>query len=307
MFVVDNDSIWAMAPYSYKKANVQKYSELANEYKRQLGDSVNVWLMPIPPHAAFYMPSAAYTSTNPQLYSTPVRPAMLDMFAVASDSVTCIDIYKALGEHARQPIYSRTDHHWLPLGAYHAAGELARALSVPFRSLDSYNPVTIPGFVGTMSRYSRDPRVKANPENFTYYVPQDTAYKVNYINYDLSKNRKSIAGVRPEKEDPLFIKTSLGASYSTFGGGDAKIIKVTGENPPNHRRLLLIKDSFGNALTPFLIGSFEQVHVVDSRFFHLNIKDYIRDNGITDVVLCNSMQLGSTDRILNNIAKYLIQ
>lgn len=39
-----------------------------------------------------------------------------------------IDVYHALQEHAREPIYYRTDHHWTSLGAYY--GFLAWADSV---------------------------------------------------------------------------------------------------------------------------------------------------------------------------------
>ncbi|MFH4268258.1 hypothetical protein WAJ72_21970, partial [Acinetobacter baumannii] len=62
---------------------------------------------------------------------------------------------------------------------------------------------------------------------------------------------------------------------------------VTSVDSP--RRLLIIKDSFGNAIPPFLFGSFGEVHVVDFRYFIDNLADYIRDNAVTDVLLMNNI------------------
>ncbi|MBR1732421.1 MAG: hypothetical protein IJ729_01575, partial [Alloprevotella sp.] len=57
---------------------------------------------------------------------------------------------------------------------------------------------------------------------------------------------------------------------------------------PGSRRLIIIKDSFGNALPAHLFHSFEEVHVVDFRYFTKNMVRYVRENGITDVLFaCN--------------------
>ena len=57
----------------------------------------------------------------------------------------------------------------------------------------------------------------------------------------------------------------------------------------NGRRLVILKDSYGNAVPSFLFGSFEQVHVIDFRYFTRNIVDYVRDNGITDMLFVHNI------------------
>ena len=57
----------------------------------------------------------------------------------------------------------------------------------------------------------------------------------------------------------------------------------------NGRRLLVLKDSYGNALPGFLFYSFEEVHVLDFRYFTRNVKAYARQNGITDVLFVNNI------------------
>ena len=39
----------------------------------------------------------------------------------------------------------------------------------------------------------------------------------------------------------------------------------------------------------YLFGSFEEVHVVDGRYFTKNMKEYVRQNGITDILFCNNV------------------
>ena len=72
-------------------------------------------------------------------------------------------------------------------------------------------------------------------------------------------------------------------AYCTFMGGDSKIVKVE-TNAGTGRKLVILKDSFGNALPPFLFASFDEIHVVDMRYFTHNMVEYVNENGITDIL-----------------------
>ena len=89
-------------------------------------------------------------------------------------------------------------------------------------------------------------------------------------------------------------------------GGDSKLVKV--ETPTrNGRHLLIIKDSFGNALPGYLFGSFEEIHVVDCRYFTENMVDYVRSNGITDIVFANNLGHATIKRTTDVVSHYLEQ
>lgn len=64
-----------------------------------------------------------------------------------------IDVYSALQEHAGEPIYYRTDHHWTSLGAYY--GFLAWA--------DSMGKFPYPYNTAGMKTVSEDFRVPCSP------------------------------------------------------------------------------------------------------------------------------------------------
>ena len=85
-------------------------------------------------------------------------------------------------------------------------------------------------------------------------------------------------------------------------GGDAKITQVRTGNP-NGRRLIIMKDSFGNTLPGYLFYSFEEVHVIDFRYFHRNLKDYVAENKITDLCIANNIT--SAVSAANSYRKFL--
>ncbi len=284
---------------SSKGAN---YAEVANKYYRTFDGRVNVYVMPIPSNGEFYTPDMAKSWTgNGQL------SALNNIYAHLEPEVHAVDAYTALSKHVNEPIYSRTDHHWMPLGAFYAARQFAKVAGVPFRNLDSYDEKVVRRFLGTMySYYTHDPELKNNPEDFVYYVPRDVDYKTTYINYRMKG--QTVIGANEPKEGPFFHSYKDGSSgaYCTFMGGDAKITKVeTSTN--NGRRLLILKDSFGNALPGYFFYSFEQIHVVDSRYFKKNIVSYINDNKITDVLFCNCIGFMCDQKITNNLNRYLTQ
>ena len=73
------------------------------------------------------------------------------------------------------------------------------------------------------------------------------------------------------------------------------------------RKVLVIKDSFGNAVPGYLFYSFDEVHVADFRYFTKDMKQYILDNGITDVLIVvnvfNAYSTGVSKKIEGLVAK----
>lgn len=300
LVVGGGDTIRAMEPFSGPAANLSRYASTVNAYRRALGDSVTVYCMPIPTQAAFYCPEDAEEHTQDQY------TAILDIFSELDPQVVAVDIFPVLGEHAAEPIYLRTDHHWAPLGAYYAAQEFAMAAMVPFKPLDSFDVHEIPGFVGTMYGFSRDARIRKAPETFVYYTPRDTHVSTFYVNYRLDRSRKRIISTGEEITGDFFIPARGVATYCTFMGGDNKLTRVE-TGAANGRRLAILKDSYGNALPPFLFNAFEEIHVIDCRYFPLNIVAYLKSHGITDVLFANNMTHATMLHTCDTYDSYLIQ
>jgi hypothetical protein len=300
ILVDSGKTVRAIEPYKGNMESVAAYAGVVNKYKRTF-PHVNVYCMVIPNAVAFYCPETAREWTNDE------RPYITRILSGLSADVKAVDIYETLQAHAHEPIYSRTDHHWAPLGAFYAAQHFAQVADVGFKDLSAYEPRVIHDYVGSMYTFSRDRSVKEAPEDFVYYVPKGVEYTTTYTDYTIDENYHVIGMGRPYKSAFFFrFKDGSGGAYCTFMGGDSKIVKVE-TSTRNGRRILFIKDSFGNAIPGYLFYSFEDVFVVDNRYFHLNMKDYVGENGITDILFACSVFNAYGNAFSNNCQRLLKQ
>ena len=276
-------NVRALMAYGGEAKGGSAYAQAVNTYQTELGDNVQVYCMVIPTAIEFYCPDEARERSKSQ------RATIMNIHSLLEDKVKPVDIYSVLGKNADKPIYLRTDHHWAPLGGFLAAQKLAQVAGVPFHDLSAYEQKVVHGYVGSMYGYSKDIAVKNAPEDFVYYVPNQVQYTTTYTMYDINKKYEVTGEHKPVQGEYFFkYKDGSGGAYCTFMGGDTKITKVE-TSTHNGRRVLILKDSFGNTIPSNLFYSFEQVHVVDYRYFTKNIKRYVVDNHITDVVFANNI------------------
>lgn len=253
--------------YGGNYENGELYAQYVNNFKADLGD-VNVYSMVCPTPVSYYLPKK---------YS--------DMTASEEDNikhinehlngVIPIDAYGALEKHKDEKIYENTDHHWAPLGAFYAAEEFAKQAGVNFANINQYDKVVKDGYVGTLYGYSGDNDLRDNPEQFIYYIPKCN-YTSEFFTPDLSETWDGNLIVSLDNVDPV-------SWYCVFIGTDDVVTHVKTE-VKNGRKLAVIKDSYGNALIPCLTSSFEDIYVIDMRYFEVNAISYIQEKGITDVL-----------------------
>lgn len=274
----EGKNVRALMAYGGGEEGGVNYAKACNEYKKAFPNQ-NVYCMLVPTAGEFYCPDAAKEAIKPEL------PTIKAIHKRLNDSIKIVNAYSALAAHVKEPIYLRTDHHWAPLGAFYAAQAFAKVAGVPFKDLTSYDKKVIHNFVGTMYGFSKDISVKNAPEDFVYYIPRGVTYTTTYLNYKTNENYQVIKE-NPQVPGEYFYTypDGSGAAYSTFMGGDSKITHVN-TSTKNGRRLLIIKDSFGNAIPGYLFYSFEDIHVVDFRYFSKNMKQYVTDNNITDILM----------------------
>lgn len=271
VFVLDDGRALELYGGGYSRG--RNYAETINQLKQMVGNNVNVFSLVAPKAVSFYLPAKYSYLTASEWDNIDYLNGFLD------DNVIPVDAYTALSEHVNEDIYFRTDHHWQPLGAYYAAEEFAKTAQVPFAPLSAYETVALEGYVGTMYGWSnQNPEVKKHPDVFTYYKPKND-YTVTYYSQSLTD----------PFEGSLFLKSldtvPTVSWYLVFMGGDDKVAHIhTDVN--NGRKLVMVKDSYGNAFVPCLTNSFEDIWVVDMRDFEGSISQLVKDEGLTDVLFC---------------------
>ena len=301
VLVGSQPNVRALTGYRAGPEACNAYAKMANKYQSIFGEGVQVYCMLIPTAIEFYCPEKARSRVKSQRATIDTAYSLLDSCVVA------IDAYKNIAKHTDEDIYLRTDHHWAPRGAYYAAEAIAEAAGVPFKDLSHYDEKVVKRYVGSMFRYSGDISVKRSPEDFVYYVPRDIEYTTTYINYIINESYV-VTGSYPPMQDKYFFmfEDGSGGAYCTFMGGDNKITQVRTETK-NGRRMLLLKDSFGNAIPGYLFYSFEEIHVVDARYFTRNIVEYVKENGITDLIFGNNIAFASSGSTINFYQTFLTQ
>ena len=282
MIVGSGKNVRALECYGGSFSYGKSYAEFINKYKKELGQYVNVYSMNIPTAFAFYCPDK---------YKDDYGDTLDNINNIRSylDGVADVDVYSALKKHTDEYIYSRTDHHWQPLGAYYAAQEFAKVSQVPFDELSTYEKVVEDDFVGTLYGFSGyNSELADNPDTFTYYKPHNNNdLEVYYYSPDFTDK-----SVRSTLFFKAYEKINL---YSTFLGTDHQIAEIKTQCD-NGRTLVIFKDSFGNALVPFLTGSYSKIYVVDLRYFTPNAIEFCQNVGATDVLFATCMFTCTSDK-----------
>ncbi len=286
LIVGTGDKVRALMNFGGTPASGNPYVATVNAYQEALGPGVKVYSMVVPIAMEFYCPEEA--RKRPGLYKSQL-PTIKHIYSSLSPQVHAVNAYTALSDHVHEDIYLRTDHHWAPLGAYYAAREFARTAGVHVPDLSEFDANVIHRFVGSMYGYSKDISVKNAPEDFTYYTPKNKSYTTTFTIVNVDKDFRITGEGKPFKTQFFKkFKDGSGNAYLTFMGSDFLIVKVeTGVK--NGRKLAILKDSYGNAIPGYLFGSFEEVHVLDFRYFPHNIVEYCRHNGITDFLFVNNI------------------
>lgn len=126
----------------------------------------------------------------------------------------------------------------------------------------------------------------------------DTILQYTVKNVDFTVDYNMGANVT----DTFFFKEYLQEKdkYSYFLGGNPGLVDITSTNK-NNRKLLIIKDSYANCITPVYAANFEKTYVVDLRFFNMSIDGFIEENQITDILVLYNVDSFATDKYVKRI------
>lgn len=199
--------------------------------------------------------------------------------------MSTVDAYTALEAHRKQYIYYRTDHHWTALGAYYAyTAYVGEENAAPLEDMEEYR---LPGFLGTMYKFTsmipQNSALAENPDEIIYYrQPDAEAYAYSGGEMDDPKPMSVI--LSPEESDPEF-------KYSVFLGGDHALVKIT-TSAAGGKSVLVVKDSYANALIPYLVNNYAVIYIADPRYLGsddkpFSITKFIADNNVGELLFVN--------------------
>lgn len=186
--------------------------------------------------------------------------------------------------------YYKSDHHWTSFGAYLSYREyLEGKLEKPLALEEFCVEVVTKEFLGSSYR-------KANL--FSYKGESISKYTLK------KADKLSITYNENQKRDSLYEEGFLEKTdkYAYFMGGDHALVKIESE-VLNNKSLLVVKDSFANSMLPFLVSHFNEIYVVDPRYYNGSIANLVEENNINEVLLLFNIQTFVLEKSLIKLNK----
>lgn len=269
------------------EARAKNYAQTINGFADRFGSKVKVYDMIVPNHTEMGLPQRLKDSDAP---STSQADNIKSAYAALSDKVTPINCYNKLAEHNDEYIYFKSDHHWTALGSYYAYAAFAETNGLPVLSLDDCTENKIDGFTGsfinTVSTLDTD---TVSYWDFPYSVTMDISNNGEATTYDSPYYQYAQGGPN---------------TYGAFILGDnaLTVLRSESEKAEKGKKIAVVKESYGNAFVPYLTYNYEEVHVVDFRYYNGNLVTYCQENNIDEVLFLNGVMSANTQIQLDSMS-----
>lgn len=284
---VADDTAFSLYGFTQEAAN--QYIDAVSALANKVSSDVTVYDIVVPISTGIYLDE----KLQEELGCSDEQAAIQYIYDNMDKKVATIDAFTALKNHSDEYLYFRTDHHWTALGAYYAYSQLMKEKGITPTSLGEYETMVFDDFIGTLYAASNQtPSLAENPDVVTAYIPLATN-KMTYtdvdgdvVDYDI------IYDVSDWNSD---------SKYNCFIAGDQPFEEIHNPNMNDGSSCVVIKESFGNAFVPFLVDHYENVYVVDYRYYPEGLTTLIQERNIKDVIFINNISAATTSSLVSNI------
>lgn len=195
----------------------------------------------------------------------------LDQIASALPEGIWFDAHEVLETHKEEEIFYRTDHHWETLGAFYVFDQWAEEKELGEVHPEDYEVTTITEeFEGTVASKVG---TEVTPDSIEIYRHKEE------VPYHLTYNQTDDYRSTVYQEHVLDSKDK----YSYFYGGNYGLVEADMENTTG-RKLLVIKDSYAHCFVPFTYQLFDEVDMLDLRYFNQKLSEFIEAGEYTDIL-----------------------
>lgn len=202
------------------------------------------------------------------------QAAYLEKVRESVPDAVWVDIEKWMDGASDASLFYRTDHHWTSAGAWHGYAALMEAMGEPSELLGT--PETVADdFYGTL--YSSSGVHWLAPDTIERYVSGEG---VTVENFEKGETHG------------LYVDSFLGEKdkYASFLGGNTPLYIIRNPEAASGEKLLVVRDSYSDAMAPFLSQYFAEIHLVDLRYYRTSVAEYAQENGMERIFVCYSVE-----------------
>ncbi len=162
-------------------------------------------------------------------------------------------------------VYFKTDHHWTAKGAFMAASSFLSQNNMTPSSLEDFQHMESDElFYGSL--YSQSGYYDNEGDEFIYYVPKSLESEVVKVDYHGDVESEDIFHDEKLREKD---------KYAVYFGGNYAVVDIINPEAMYDRTLVIFKDSFGNAMVPYLVPYYQNIRMIDLRYIRGGVEEYI--------------------------------
>ncbi len=290
VYIVDGQAFEA---FYFVKDYGDRYCRVVNTLQEKAGQDVSFYVMAVPVNSGIILDE----KMQEQFGFSNQKEAAEYLYKNLDSRITAVDVYNRIKRHNSEYVYFRTDHHWTSLGAYYAYCQFAETKGLEPASLDSFEKKEFPGFLGSFYSSSQASVLKEHPDTVTAYFPKGTNDISITDQQGTVKNWKIIGDVSDYQENNL---------YCTFIGGDNPYSEIHNPNVTDGSSLLVFKESYANCFIPFLTDHYQDIYIIDYRYYQGDLPGLIRDKSIDEVLFLNNLNSIFADNLLKRMEQLVL-
>ncbi|MDO5125889.1 MAG: DHHW family protein [Ruminococcus sp.] len=203
-----------------------------------------------------------------------------------SDRVNLFNAYPIIRTTAdeNKQVFYKTDHHWTDNAVKAVFEEYVTSKGESFSGDTFDNAIKREDFYGTL--YSKAPSSLTKPDSMILPVDGNN-HTVEYV----KEGRTSSSLI-----DKSFLDKK--DKYASFLGGNFSRVNIKSEESAVDEKVLILKDSYANAMLPYLANQYSDLTVVDMRYYHFEeqtVSELVKNEGIDRVILIYNMDFINSD------------
>ncbi len=283
--------------YWYREELAQTYANLVSSVALALQNETKVYSMLIPTPVGIMLPDNI-AEKFPDLCSDQGEKTR-EIYSKMDSSVIQVNCYDNLMRHRNEYLYFRTDWHWNGPGAYYAYETFCNVKGIAPYTMQQRQLTKFDGFLGGMyqKNFRKEPALAEKPDQVLAYHPY---FSDAYMFYTDEEGKRHswpiISDVESYGEE---------SKYSTFAAADQPLAEFYNPAVTDGSVAIVVKESYGNALMPFLVDHYSVIYEIDYRYWKGNLVEYARQVGADEILFANNLSMitsnylvGLLDRII---------
>jgi len=272
-----------MTSYVFKSDLVDRLAKAYNAVEQSYVDVLKIYALTAPSPVAFVNEDyARYTDNQYE--------GICDFYQKLDQNIIKIDPYPILLAHQDEYIYYKTDHHWTSLGAYYGYVEACNEMGLDPKPISEFDEIDYDDFLGSIYNLTKSDILKENEDEILAYVPQaDIEYKIMTESGELTYDQ--------------VVSTDFYTrdyKYNVFLGGDNNLATVENHDSAiSDETLMVIKDSYANALIPYFVNHFKRIVIVDPRYSKQSFSELVAAYEVDRLMIVNSGQALASESYVN--------